>query len=298
MENTRPLTTRFPQSALITLFSGAVAISFAPILVRLSEVGPIATAFWRLTLALPVLWVALTVGNQSTAVRRPNSFSDYRRLSVAGLFFAANLAVLNWAINLTSVANATLLDNLAPIFVTLGAWFLFRQRVTPVFSVGMLLALSGAAMLIGQSFALNIEHLWGDLLGVFSASLYGGYILAVKNLRHNFSTATVMAWSGVSASLALLLLTIVSGEPLLGSVTWHGWFVLLALAIVVHAGGQGLIAQALAHLPAAFSAVGLLLQPALAALLAWGLLDEALGPTQALGGIIILAGIILARKGS
>ncbi|HSK38859.1 MAG TPA: EamA family transporter, partial [Arenibaculum sp.] len=65
-----------------------------------------------------------------------------------------------------------------------------------------------------------------------------------------------------------------------------------------HAGGQSLIAYALAHLPAAFSSVSLLLQPAAAAILAWALLGEALGPWQAAGAVIVLAGIFLARRGS
>ena len=65
-----------------------------------------------------------------------------------------------------------------------------------------------------------------------------------------------------------------------------------------HAAGQGLIAYALAHLPAAFSSVGLLLQPVVAALFAWLLLAEPLAALQVAGGLIVLAGIYLARRGS
>jgi drug/metabolite transporter (DMT)-like permease len=74
--------------------------------------------------------------------------------------------------------------------------------------------------------------------------------------------------------------------------------VLLALALLSHVGGQSLIAYALAHLPAAFSSVSLLLQPVAAALLAWLILSEALGLLQGLGGAVVLAGIAIARRGS
>jgi drug/metabolite transporter (DMT)-like permease len=74
--------------------------------------------------------------------------------------------------------------------------------------------------------------------------------------------------------------------------------VLVGLALISQVGGQGLITYALAHLPAAFSSVGLLLQPAIAALLAWVILSEPLGVWQALGGVIVLVGIAVARRGS
>ena len=71
---------------------------------------------------------------------------------------------------------------------------------------------------------------------------------------------------------------------------------LLALALVSHAAGQSLIAFALAHLPAALGSLSLLIQPVAAAGLAWVLLAEALGWLQALGGAIVLAGILIARR--
>ena len=77
------------------------------------------------------------------------------------------------------------------------------------------------------------------------------------------------------------------------------WRVALAgLALVSHAAGQGLIAYALAHLPAGFSSVSLLLQPVMAAAFAWILLAEPLGRLQMIGGGIVLLGIYLARRGS
>ena len=126
---------------------------------------------------------------------------------------------------------------------------------------------------------------------------YAGYMLAVKKLRADFSTATVMAWSAAAGAIALLPLALVSGESIIAT-TAYGWGVLLALALLSHVGGQSLIAYALAHLPAAFSSVSLLLQPVAAALLAWLILSEALGLLQGLGGAVVLAGIALARRGS
>ena len=62
--------------------------------------------------------------------------------------------------------------------------------------------------------------------------------------------------------------------------------------------GQGLIAYAFAHLPAALSSVSLLIQPVMAALFAWALFGEAIGAAQFVGGAVVLAGIWLAKRGS
>lgn len=284
--------------ALAALFAGAAAIAFAPIFVRLSEIGPVATAFYRLAFALPVLWLWMGLEHAAhPARRRPGSRRDYLRLAAAGVFFAGDLALWHGAILLTSVANATLFANFAPVFVTLGAWFLFGQRASATFVAGLATAVGGAVLLIGDSVALSLRNVAGDAMGLLTAVFYGAYLLSVSRLRAEFSTATIMAWSAAATCACLLVLAMVLGEPLI-ALSAGGWAVLAALALVSHVGGQGLIAYALAHLPAPFSSVGLLLQPVLAAALAWWLLGEALRPWQLAGGLVVLAGIALARRGS
>lgn len=289
---------RLRQVALAGLFAGAAGIGFAPIFVRLSEVGPVATAFYRLLLALPVLWLwwALSARGNAQAAK-PQTRADAIGLVIAGLFFAGDLAVWHFSLRFTSVANATLLPNFAPVFVTLGGFLLFHERVSRRFVLGMAVALAGACVLMGHSVRLSLSNAFGDVLGLITATFYAGYILAVGRLRARLSTATIMAWSGTVTCAALLPIAIVSGENL-HPASVDGWLVLIGLALLSHAGGQSLIAYALAHLPAAFSSVALLLQPAVAALLAWLLLAEPLGPLQGIGAIIILTGIVLARSGT
>ena len=289
---------RTARIALIALLAGALGIAFSPIFVRLSELGPTATAFYRVGFAVPALALWMWMEPRGAVrSRRPSTPSDYLRLSLAGLFFAGDLASWHWSIKYTSVANATLLANFAPIFVAPLSWLLFGERFTRTFVLGLVLAIAGAIVLMGQSVRLSMDALFGDALGLVTAMFYGGYILAVGRLRSEFSTATIMTWSGVVTALALLPLALLSGESLVAGTAW-GWAMLLGLALFSHAGGQSLIAYALAHLPASFSSVSLLVQPAAAAVLAWALLGEPLGPWQASGAAIVLLGILLARRGS
>lgn len=279
--------------AVAALLAGAVAIAASPLFVKVSEAGPVATAFWRVALALPVLWAWSALGQRA---HHAAGFAANRRLMVwTGLLFAGDLAVWHWSIVLTSVANATLLANLAPIFVTLAVWLMYRRRPGSLFLAGMTIALAGVAMLLGGDIQLSGKALAGDCFGVVTAMFYGGYQLAVTRLRASASTASIMAWSGLVTACALLPLALVSGEQILPA-TAAGWLKLIGLALISQAAGQSLIAWAMAHLPATFSSVGLLLQPVVAALFAWVLLGETLGAAAIAGGVAVLVGIGIAHR--
>jgi drug/metabolite transporter (DMT)-like permease len=279
--------------ATLALLAGAVAIAASPLFVKVSEAGPVATGFWRVALALPVLWAWSMVGQKE---RHASSFAADRRLMIAaGLLFAGDLAVWHWSIVLTSVANATLLANLAPIFVTLAVWLYYRRRPGGMFLTGLAVALAGTATLLGGDFKVSGKELAGDCLGVVTAMFYAGYQLVVTRLRGRAATSTIMAWSGLVTAAALLPIAIVSGEQILPA-TALGWWKLIGLALISQAAGQSLIAYAMAHLPNTFSSVGLLLQPVMAGLFAWVLLGETLGAIEIVGGIAVLAGIAIAHR--
>lgn len=282
--------------AFAALLSGALCIAFAPIWVRLSELAPTATAFYRMFLSLPLflLWIRIEGRNASQETRllpRPQR----TWLLLSGIFFAGDLAVWHWSITYTSVANATLLANFTPIFVTAAAWFFLGERITLQFIAGLGLALFGAGLLVHAGSGLGGNNLLGDVLALTAAVLYAGYLISLKEVRRRLSTAVLMGTSSLISCLALLAITLISGENLMPA-SFKGWLILLALAGVSQVGGQGLIAFGLAYLPASFSSVSLLLQPVAAAGLAWLILGEAMRPLQGLGGVIVITGILLARK--
>lgn len=281
--------------ALGALLMGATFIALSPIFVRLSEAGPTATAFWRVALAVPALWLLYSLKPKT----RPRRYSCKWVLLLAAAFaFAGDLAFWHSSIKFTSVANATLLANLASIFVTLAAWIFLRQRPTRIFLTGLGAALVGVTLLVRTSLEFSATGFLGDALGVVTAIFYAGYILAVKGLRdRGETTLQLMAVTTTVTAIILLPVALATGEQML-PVTVIGWLNLIGLALISHAAGQGLIAYALAHLPAAFSSVSLLFQPVMAALFAWLLLAEPLVPLQVAGGLIVLLGIYLARRGS
>lgn len=284
--------------ALLALLAGGIAIGVSPIFVRLSEVGPITTAVWRLGLALiPFgLWAVYNHATESEN-RKPNGLRDYLALALPGVMLAADLAAWHIALYETSVANATLLSNMAPIFVTLGSWLFFRTAITTRFMAGLAIAIAGVIVLKGGLAIFSGDgNLRGDLIALVAAFFYAGYILGVGRLRHKFDTLTIMLWSTAAACLSLLPVALIY-EPALAPTTLYGLAVLIGIAWISHAGGQGMITYAMAWLSPAFSSLTLLIQPVVAAILAWILLAEPLGMMQAIGGVIVLVGILIARRG-
>ncbi len=287
---------RTNRGAMTMLLAGGVAIGSSPIFVRLSELGPLATGFWRLALAvLPLILLARRERGAAKAAP-PLTWQDCARLTVPGIFIAIDLSAWHLSLYATSVANATLIANLAPIFVTLAAWLLFSARVGAAFIAGMVVAVAGVIVLKGGPGELLYTRSSGDALALLAAVFYAGYILSVGRLRNRYSPTRIMIWSSTVAALLILPVACAVEGRILPS-TLNGWLVLAGLAWVSQTAGQSMIAYALAYLPASFSSLTLLLQPVVAALLAWAILSEPIGAMQALGGAIVIAGILLARRG-
>ena len=280
--------------AVAALVLGGIAIGGSPIFVRLSEVGPLATAFWRVSLALLPFFLMSRVARQGDET--PSGLRDYLFLALPGVFLAIDLVAWHLSLHMTSVANATLLANLAPVFVTLGSWLIFRIRITPVFLAGLVLALIGIVVLKGGPAAIGGGQLAGDATAITAAFFYACYMLSLGHVRSRFSTLRIMVWTTFAAAVCMLPIAFVF-EGSIVPVTLFGWAMVVGLAFISHVGGQGLVTYALAYLPTAFSSLTLLLQPVVAAILAWILLAEPVGLMQAIGGVIVLLGILVARRG-
>jgi drug/metabolite transporter (DMT)-like permease len=194
----------------------------------------------------------------------------------------------------TTVANATFLATLAPVFVVLGSGLFLDERVGRAVFLGLGLCLLGAAALIGNSWSVNPGQLDGDLYGIATAFFFGAYFLAVRRARRAYGSGRTLFLSSLVTAAVLLAQAVVL-EDRLWPAAPSAVAALLAMAWVSHAGGQGLLAFALGHLPAAFSALVIFLEAVAAALFGWLLLGEALGPLQALGAIAIFSGIYVAR---
>ena len=280
---------------------GAAAMGLSPVLVRWSaaEVGPVASAFWRVLLALPALW-AWTRAEEMTAARRaPGPAAPGQggaaAVAAAGIAFAGDLVFWHLAIGATTVANATFFATTAPVFVLAIGWFALRRRPAPATLGGLLLCLAGGAALIGQSARVDPARLSGDACGIVTAAFFATYMLCVERARASSGPGRVtFGLTGVAAAI-LLPIALAADPGRFWPPTAETWAVLGALGIVSHAGGQGLLSVALGRLPVGFSSLVIFLEAIVAAVAGILLLGEAVVPVQLAGGVLIVAGIWVAR---
>ncbi|MCM5556831.1 DMT family transporter [Pleomorphomonas sp. JP5] len=280
--------------AFLALCLGAVAMGISPVFVRLADVGPFASAFWRVALAVPVLaiWAASEGGSKALAT----AFRS-KAIWLAGVFFAVDLFFWHLSILNTSIANATFLSSMAPIWVLLFSGLFIGEKVGRREAGGVIVCILGGAVLLGGSYTLDADKLIGDIYGIGTSFGFGTYFLAVRAARRQHSTGTVTF--GATAVTALCLGAIaLAFEPKLLPSSLTGVATLAALAYVSHIGGQGLLAFALGYLSAAFSSLVIFMEVIAAATLAFLVFGEAIGWSQGLGGLMILGGIWIARPRS
>jgi drug/metabolite transporter (DMT)-like permease len=283
--------------ALLALVGGAVAMGISPVFVRFAEVGPFTSAFWRVALALPALWLWAALERPRGAAPAEHVRADMSaRISVlaAGLLFAGDLTFWHLAIVHTSVANATFLATLMPVWVVLGSGLFLGEAVERKVFLGLALCLIGAAALIGDTWSVSPEHLDGDLYGLVTSFFFGAYVLAVRRARRVYGSGRTLFYSSI-VTAAILLVEALVIEDRMWPLALAAIAALFAMALVSHAGGQGLLAFALGHLPAAFSSLVIFLEAVAAAAFGWIILGEAVGPIQMLGAVAIFAGIAVAR---
>ncbi|MCD8350155.1 MAG: DMT family transporter [Planctomycetaceae bacterium] len=291
-------------TAFIALVVGAVGMGASPLFVRYAaaEVGPFASAFWRMALALPFLAIWLRSGNSAASATASPVKPSVLYPVLAGLAFTGDLFFWHLSILSTSVANATFFATLMPVFVIGITWLALRQPVARSAFVGVFVCLVGGGILVGKTMSVNPEYLRGDIYGIITALFFGLYFLAIGHARQQGGAAAriTLIQTGVTAAALLVIAAAHSWYAGVGffPVSLRGIAALLGLALVSQVAGQGLMTVSLGRLPTVFSSLVIFIEAIAAAMLGWVFLGERLSAAQAVGGILILIGIAVAKPGS
>ena len=276
---------------LVALLAGTAIIAWSGILVRFLDVGPLAGAAWRMGLAVPALAVWAKAAGRGRASAQ-NLWAAAIPLVLAGLAFAVDVGAFHLAIFGTKVANATFIGNVAPILTVIGGAIFFAERPQSRVWLALALALVGAWVMAGMAAPGHVGP--GDAFALVAATAYAAYLLTVKHLRAGLDAPTATLWSAAVSAVALTVAALAHGETMLPS-TPLGWSIVVLLGVVTHTLGQGLTSLAIGRTPVAIVALVILAQPPVSALLAWGVLGEAMSGLQMIGGAIILAAVLLSR---
>ena len=274
--------------AFPALLLGNCTLAFGPWLVRLADVGPVATGFWRVTIALPFLWLLAQMSGQRLHwPRRPLTVV----ILIAAVFYVLDLAAWNAGIRMTKLGNSTLFGNTGSfVFAIYGLWLVHRM---PSLKQGasLVLALAGAGLLMNGSYELSPKNFTGDLLTLLAGLLYGGYLIFVERARSEVPALPLLLLA--TAFSVPMLLAISAG---LGEQIWPSdWTPLIIFALSSQVVGQGLLVYSIGTLPPLVVGLALLTQPAVSAAVGWFAYGERLSLTDCIGAVAIAAALVLVR---
>ena len=236
---------------------GGCLIGLAPIFVRFSEIGPSFTGFYRFLFASLLIFF---YGIFFQKIRIFN-FKELLIVAIPGLCFGIDIAFWHSAITMTSVANATLFINTAPLYVCLFALVIFKEKLNFLVSIALILCLSGILILTmsNSSFSGDLYSI-GNLLALFGAFFYAGYLLSVNKLSAKYDIFNLIFYSSLFACIPLGIGSLLElDNPFPQS--YLGWSNFLGQAIFVQIMGQGLVVFGLSKIKPQISSLLLLFQP-------------------------------------
>lgn len=270
----------------IALFIGVICISIFPIIVKLNATSGLVSAFYRMAIA------ALFVVPFAVFTKQLKWYDTKTMLMLVlcGICFGSDIAVWNYAIQGSSATQATLLTNLAPVWVGIGSYLFLKTKPVINFWIGTFFALVGMIILIGVEVFIEMSFDLPFTLGVLSGLLYATYILMSKKVLEKLNIISFMSYSLIVSTIFLAIINYSLKIPFTGF-GWYGWSTLLIQGIVCQLIAWLLISYATKNMRATRVSLSLLSQAVLAALLAWYFLDEEITYQMLIGGAIILFGI-------
>ncbi|MDY7014682.1 MAG: DMT family transporter [Cyanobacteriota bacterium] len=290
--------------ALFSLFVALAAVSFAAIFMRFSEVeiGASATVFNRFWIFAVIFGGGKAIAasrnrwvNPQPIVKAPLDLRHGFLLLAVGIIATTSLVLWAMSLTFTTVANSVLLNNLTPIFASLGGWLFLSQRFDRRFISGTAVALAGAVALGIDDFQVADGSLYGDALALLSAVFLAAYFLLVEQLRDRFDATAILLCRCAIGAVLLFPLILSTGESLFPT-TISGWLAVIGLGAICEGTGQRLLVNSLDRFSSSFVCLFLLLEPLCSALLAWMIFAEALSVTDGIAFAVVLGGIYIAKS--
>jgi len=271
---------------------GIIAVSTASIFIKLCDAPALIIAAYRMIFAS--LMLIPFAGYQKTW--KGWSRSEMGWLVFSGILLSLHFALWITSLKYTSVASSVVLVTTHPVFVGIGSWLFLKERLGFNLILGIMFSVLGSGLIGYGDMTLSEEALMGDGLALLGAITASGYFLVGRKMRKNQDLLSYIFPVYSTAGLALIILSLIFQKSFFGYSSSTYLFLFL-LALIPQLIGHTTFNWALKYLPASMVAITILGEPIGSTLLAYFILGEGLTTWKALGGISILAGILIALKG-
>jgi drug/metabolite transporter (DMT)-like permease len=270
---------------------GIIAVSTASIFIKLCDAPAIIIAAYRMIFAS--LMLIPFAGYKKT-------WKGWSRSEIGWLVFSGILLSLHFAfwissLKYTSVASSVVLVSTHPIFVGIGSWLFLKERLGLNLMLGILLSFFGSGLISYGDMALSKGVFMGNGLALLGAIAASGYFLVGRKIRKHQDLLSYIFPVYSTAALVLIIVSTLFQKSFFGYSSSTYLFLFL-LALIPQLIGHTTFNWALRYLPASMVAITILGEPVGSAILAYFILGEGLTTWKALGGISILAGILIALK--
>ena len=279
----------------LILAFGVICVSSAAVFIRLADAPPLVIGAYRLCLAsLVIAPIALV---RSTKEIIALTISQILLAVFSGFLLALHFALWITSLDYTSVASSVVLVTASPVFVAIVSYLLFKERITGLTLIGIVICFIGAGIIGNVNWDTGSGSFFGAVLAFLGAVAVSGYMLIGRSLRQKMGVLSYIFLTYTSAGVFLLITVIALGQPLTG---YNGgtYVMFILLALVPQVLGHTALNWSLRYISATLITVAVLGEPVIATLLAYLVLAEAPKLTEVIGGVIILGGIYIAfRKG-
>jgi len=279
----------------LAVLVGVFAVSFSSLFVRLSSAPAMIIATYRLLFTFALL-APFSLARHAVELR---ALPWRQRGLAAASGICLALHFVTWFISLqyTSVASSVVLVTIQPVFVVIGSWLFFRERISRLAIFGGGLALCGSIVIGASDFQLEMRAFLGDLLALAAAVFVSGYLLIGRRLRGGVSLPAYTFFTYGSSALVLVLASLASRTPF-APYPLRDWLLFLALAVVCTILGHTVFNWVLRYVQASVVSVSVLGEPLGAILWASVFLGEYPSPRQMIGAGFIFGGLFLFTRAS
>ena len=277
----------------LAVLVGVFAVSFSALFVRLSTAPALMIATYRLLFTFLFLAPYALLRYRTDLV----TVTWQQRGLAAGSGLCLALHLVTWFISLryTSIASSVVLVTTQPVFVVIGSWIFFRERISRLAMLGGAMALFGSFIIGAADFQIGKEAFWGDLLALTAAVFVSGYLLIGRRLRGNVSLPAYTFYTYGSSALALIIASVATSTPF-APYPARDWILFMALAIVCTVIGHTIFNWVLRYVQASVVSVSVLGEPLGAILWASIFLREYPTLRQTIGACFIFGGLFIFSR--
>lgn len=279
-----------PIHPYIPIIVGVISVALSAIFVKLSTADAGVIAFYRMLFSVLLMLPLFLMKYRKELFFLTKK--DWIFSTIAGVFLAFHFILWFESLNYTSVASSTVLVTLQPIFAFVGTYFFFKEKLSFKTILSAIIAITGSVIISWGDFQLSGTAFYGDMLALAGCAFITAYLLFGQEVRKRLSLITYTFVLYSISTVTLFFYVLLKGESF-GPYSSTNWFWFFMLALIPNLLGHSLFNWAVKWVSTNVISIAILFEPVGASILAYYIFHEKLSEAQILGGIVVIAGILL-----